>query len=95
MSPDLIPLLTNVMHWGYGTGWGTVYGIVTVGRHRSGSARGIGFGTAVWAMSYAQLVPMGLYEPPWTYQPAELALDLSYHLVYGIGAATALRALAR
>jgi hypothetical protein len=37
-------------------------------------------------MSYAQLVPMGLYAPPWTYPPRELALDLSYHVVYGIGA---------
>jgi hypothetical protein len=93
MSPDLIPLLTNAMHWGYGTGWGTAYAIVTVGRRRSGVLRGAGFGTAVWAMSYAQLVPMGLYEPPWTYEPAELALDLSYHLVYGIGVAAALRPL--
>ena len=25
---DLIPLLTNVMHWGYGTGWVAVYGLV-------------------------------------------------------------------
>ena len=33
VSPDLIPLLTNSMHWGYGTGWGTVYGIA------AGSAR--------------------------------------------------------
>ena len=91
VSPTLIPLLTNVMHWGYGTSWGTVYGIVTVGRRRSGVARGAGFGTAVWATSYAQLVPMGLYEPPWTYPPGELALDLSYHLVYGVGVAAALR----
>jgi hypothetical protein len=28
---------------------------------------------------------MGLYEPPWRYPPSQLALDLSYHLVYGAG----------
>ena len=33
-------------------------------------------------MSYVQL---GLYEPPWKYPPTQLALDLSYHLVYGVG----------
>ena len=40
-------------------------------------------------MSYAQLVPMGIYEPPWKYPAKELALDLSYHIVYGITAAIA------
>jgi hypothetical protein len=25
---DSIPALTNVMHWGYGTGWGAVYGLI-------------------------------------------------------------------
>lgn len=34
-------------------------------------------GACVWASSYAQLVPMGLYEPPWKYPPQTLALDLS------------------
>ena len=26
-GPERIPLLTNIMHWGYGTGWGAVYGL--------------------------------------------------------------------
>jgi uncharacterized membrane protein YagU involved in acid resistance len=95
VSPDLIPLLTNVMHWGYGTGWGAVYGIAAGGRQVGTVRAGAAFGTAVWASSYAQLVPMGLYEPPWKYPPAELALDLSYHVVYGLGAAAAFRVLAR
>lgn len=94
VSPDLIPLLTNVMHWGYGTVWGTVYGIVAGGGGHPRTLRaGLGFGTAVWAMSYVQLVPMGLYEPPWEYPPQELALEISYHLAYGVGAAAAFRAI--
>jgi hypothetical protein len=92
---DLIPLLTNVMHWGYGTGWGAVYGLVAGSTRRSGVRQGALFGAGVWASSYAQLVPMGLYAPPWTYAPGELALDLSYHLAYGVGAAAAYRALDR
>jgi hypothetical protein len=40
-------------------------------------------------MSYAQLVPMGIYKPPWKYPVRDLGLDLSYHLVYGIAAAVA------
>jgi hypothetical protein len=95
VSPDLIPLLTNVMHWGYGTGWGAVYAIAAGGRDPRTVRAGAAFGTAVWASSYAQLVPMGLYELPWRYPPAELALDLSYHLVYGVGVAGAFCVLAR
>lgn len=87
---ERIPLLTNVMHWGYGSSWGIVYGVLAGSSRRRGGLRaGAIFGTGVWMMSYAQLVPMGLYEPPWKYSPQELALDLSYHLAYGAGVAAA------
>lgn len=81
-----IDLLTNVMHWGYGTTWGAVYGAAfgNSARHRP-LTRGLGFGAWVWVMSYVQLVPLGIYQPPWTYSPRELAMDLSYHLAYGAG----------
>jgi hypothetical protein len=96
VSPERIPLLTNAMHWGYGTGWGTVYGLAAGKARRSpGFAAGAAFGTVVWAMSYVQLVPMGLYDPPWKTPPQALALDLSYHLVYGTGVAGAYRLLTR
>lgn len=95
VSPELIPLLSNAMHWGYGTGWGVAYAISTAGRRNSTGRRGIGFGALVWAMSYVQLVPLGLYRPPWEYEAQELALDLSYHLAYGLGVAAALRTLSR
>jgi len=89
---SLIPLLSNAMHWAYGTGWGPVYAIATSGHSTTTARRGLAFGVAVWAMSYAQLVPMGLYDPPWKYPPQELALDLSYHLVYGLGVAATFKA---
>jgi hypothetical protein len=94
-DPDTIPLLTQSMHWSYGTGWGALYGNFP-GSARQGRSlrRGLAFGTFVWAMSYGQLVPMGLYEPPWRYRPAELALDLSHHLVYGATTAISFAALA-
>lgn len=91
-----IPLLTNVMHWGYGSSWGTVYGLLAGSARRAWGLRaGAIFGTGVWAMSYVQLVPMGLYEPPWKYPPKDLAMDLSYHLAYGAGVASAFRVLDR
>ncbi len=96
VSPERIPMLTNAMHWGYGTGWGTVYGLAAGSARKSpGLAAGAGFGSVVWMMSYVQLVPMGLYDPPWKIPPQALALDLSYHLVYGTSVASAYRLLRR
>jgi len=92
VSPDLIPLLTHGTHWGYGTAWGTLYGVASARAHRHSRLRdGLLFGTGVWIMSYVELVPMGLYELPWKYPPKELAMDLSYHLVYGAGVAGGFR----
>ena len=62
---------------------------------RSGVGDGALFGTIVWIMSYVQLVPMGLYELPWKYEPQETAFDLSYHVVYGAGVAAAYGVLDR
>ena len=96
VSSERIPLLTNAMHWGYGTTWGAVYGLAAgSARDAPGLAEGAAFGTVVWVMSYVQLVPMGLYDPPWKTPPLELALDLSYHLVYGAGVGGAYRLLRR
>jgi uncharacterized membrane protein YagU involved in acid resistance len=89
-----IPLLTNVMHWAYGTGWGAVYGLVQGGRRTSPVRDGLVFGTAVWAMAYVQLVPLGIYELPWKYSANELASELSFHLAYGPGVSSAYRVMA-
>jgi hypothetical protein len=93
---DRIRLLTNLTHWGYGTGLGVAYALV--GRRlplgRTPAVRGPLYGTGAWAMSYAMLVPMGLYEPPWRYPAKTIAKDLSYHLVFGLGCATGYKLLA-
>jgi hypothetical protein len=93
VSPSQIPLLTNAMHWGYGTGWGSVFGLVQGTSRERPLVHGLLFGAGVWAASYAELVPMGIYEPPWRYPAKTLGLDLSYHLAYGIGVGAAFAAL--
>ncbi len=90
VSADRIPVLTNAMHWGYGTGWGAVYGLMAGSASGGGPAlRGARFGLGVWAASYLQLVPMGLSEPPWKYPAKDTAMELSYHVVYGVGVGAA------
>jgi hypothetical protein len=85
VDAEKIPLLTSVMHWAYGTLWGAGYALLAERVDGSPAARGLAFGTGVWVTSYAQLVPLGIYSPPWEYDAKTLATDLSYHLVYGLG----------
>ncbi len=95
VSADRIPLLTNAMHWFHGITWGAVYGIAAGSTRTTPLAAGPLFGGAVWASSYAELVPMGIYDWPWKYPPTTLASDLGFHLTYGTGTALAYAALDR
>ncbi len=93
VSVDQIGLLTNVMHWTYGSAWGAAYGLTRgtwPGRALSG---GLAFGTTVWGSDYVLLPAMKLYKPMWKYPPASLAKDWARHLTYGLGVARAYRAL--
>ncbi len=96
VPPERIPVLTHAMHWAYGTGWGAIYGLIHGSLARESKVRdGLLFGTGVWAMSYVQLVPMGLYELPWKYPPKSIGMEVSFHLAYGAGVASAHRLLER
>jgi hypothetical protein len=88
---DRDALLNTAMHWAYGTGWGALLGLAAAGR-RPGS--GLLFGLTVWGASLVHLPAMGLAPPVWEYDPKTLATDVGFHLVYGVAAATAYKALA-
>ncbi len=90
---ERIPLITQRMHWSYGTGWGAIYALAQGSLYAPTLRHGLVFDTAVWAMSYVQLVPMGLYQPPWKYSAKDIAVEVGYHLVYGLGVASAFRAV--
>lgn len=95
LTKEQVPLATQVMHWLYGVSWGPAFGLAVRDHDGSPLPKGLAAGTAVWAAGYAQLVPLGIYEEPWQYPARELALDLSYHLVYGVALAGAYAALRR
>jgi hypothetical protein len=95
ITKDDVPLVTNAVHWLYGLTWGLAYGVAARSLRPGPVAGGIGLGTTVWAAAYAELVPLGIYKPPWKYAPQELGLDLSYHLVYGTAVAAAYAGLER
>lgn len=93
VSADHIDLVTNVTHWTYGVSWGGLYGILQASLRANPVRHGLAFGTRVWGTAYVILPAMKLYKPIWEDAPKILALDLSYHLSYGLGVAGAYRAL--
>ena len=95
VPPERIPLFTNAVHWAFGTTMGGIYGLARSRVRGTAVLQGPLFGLGVWAQSYAALVPMGLYEPPWRYSGKTIAKDISYHLVYGAGTAAGYEALRR
>ncbi len=88
-------LVNNVTHWGYGLLGGLQYGIVVGSLHHPRIRYGVPFGASVWGASYVVLPAAKLYKPIWEYDKKTLAKDLSAHLVYGVGTATAFELLSR
>ncbi|HEY7196391.1 MAG TPA: DUF1440 domain-containing protein [Gaiellaceae bacterium] len=90
-----VPVITQAMHWGYGIGWGAVYGLV----HESFDSRplvhGAALGTLVVATDYTVLPAMGVYEPATSYPARTLAVDLAHHVVFGLAVAGAYSLLER
>jgi hypothetical protein len=93
IPPQHAALVNNVTHWVYGILGGVQYGIVAGSLGKPRIRYGPPFGATVWATSYAVLPAANLYDPIWKYDWKALAKDLSAHLLYGLGAATAFRLL--
>jgi uncharacterized membrane protein len=87
------PVANQTMHWLYGTSWGIPYGIVaghtTVAPELSGPV----FGLLVWAAALAHEPALGLADVPWKRSLSSLESEAFFHLVYGIGAGAAVRAV--
>lgn len=95
VSPQQVsgPLTTGV-HWVYGTGLGVPYALVAGSlRGPSALAGALALGVGVWASSRAGMAAMQLAPPPWQDPPSMLAMDLGFHLLYGVTGAAVFRAL--
>jgi uncharacterized membrane protein len=78
----------QAMHILYGTSWGAPLGLV----QRSRPVNGLLFGAAVWGVSLVELPLLDVAPPLWRQDPAALARDLAFHLVYGAATAAVLHA---
>ena len=95
LSARWAPLTNNVMHWGYGVGWGGVFGILAGSTAAPRALWGLPLGALVWGTSYVILPLAGLYRPIWEYDIGTLWKDLSAHLVYGLATGTSFGLLSR
>jgi hypothetical protein len=87
--------VSTAAHWGYGSAWASLYGVLAGSLRRPCARYGLPFGAAVWASGYLVLPEAGLYKPIWEYDPKTLARDLSAHLAYGAGTGAAFWLLVR
>ena len=85
---------SDLVHWGYGTGWGAVRGIL----------RGVGFSpklatpmhfAALWGSAVYTLPKYDVAPPVTEWSAQDLAIDLVHHLVYISAAAKAYELLDR
>lgn len=86
-------LTSNVMHWSYGLGWASAFGLVEGSFRSQRILDGLGLGTTVWGSDYLVLPAAKLYKPIWDYEPQVLAEDLAVHLLYGLVTAAVFKAL--
>lgn len=85
----------NITHWATGIGWGVQYGLFasSVSSPRARAIAASSLGPAVWGASYVVLPAAKLYQPIWDYGVKTLTRDLTAHMAFGSGTATAFRML--
>jgi uncharacterized membrane protein YagU involved in acid resistance len=76
--------VSAVAHFGYGSSAGALYGLASASAHDHVLGRGVLFGLALWAVSYAGWLPLLDVHHPTRDQPRRVeAMVMAGHVVYG------------
>lgn len=73
----------DLSHWGYGTGWGVVRGLLDAAGlppHKATAAHG----AAVWGSAQIALPALEVAPPAVFWPKQEIAIDLFHHAVYAV-----------
>jgi len=81
-------------HWGYGTGWGAVRGLLAAVGLPAPAATATHL-AAVWGTEQVMLPALGITPPLTRWGAREIAIDAWHHLVYAVVTSTAFELLAR
>jgi hypothetical protein len=73
----------DLSHWGYGTGWGVVRGILGATGMRPAKATAA-HGAAVWGSAAVTLPALDIAPPFVFWGRQEVAIDLFHHTVYAV-----------
>jgi hypothetical protein len=72
---------SNLVHWGYGTGWGVARAFLGELLPTSRGADAAHFAT-VWGSALVMLPALDVAPPAWTWGKEEVAMDVFHHAVY-------------
>jgi hypothetical protein len=73
----------DLAHWGYGTGWGAVRGLLDAVGLPPRTAT-VAHGAAVWGSAQVTLPALDIAPPAIFWAPMEIAIDAFHHMVYAI-----------
>jgi hypothetical protein len=73
----------DLSHWGYGTGWGVVRGLLDVVGLPPGKATAA-HGAAVWGSAQVTLPALDVAPPSIFWPKEEIAIDAFHHTVYAL-----------
>ena len=85
---------SNLVHWGYGTGWGAVRGVLGASEI-SPLAATAAHGAALYGSEQAMLASLGIAPPFWKWGVTEVGIDLLHHTVYVVATGVAYELLDR
>ena len=86
--PIVHHLTDQAMHLGYGAALGAAYAMTARDRSRHFVSRGLAYGIGVWFFGSWLLLPLiRAKQAAWRKRPAENAVDLLAHLVFGVATA--------
>lgn len=79
---------SNLVHFGYGTGWGAVRGVLGFAGV-TGPLAAAGHLLTVWGTELMMLPKLGVAPPPTKWGAKELGVDWTHHAVYAVATSLA------
>jgi uncharacterized membrane protein YagU involved in acid resistance len=85
LRDDQKQIADSIVHYGYGTAWGGIYGVLAEVKPETSKALGLPFGTALWlAGDEIAVSALGLSGNPLEYPVSSHLQALAAHCIYGV-----------
>jgi hypothetical protein len=89
LTDESTPRVNTAAHWGFGTAWGAVRGLLGLTSLPAPAATALHLGL-VWGGEQALLPTLGVAAPTWSYGVKATGTDLLHHAVYAAATGLAL-----